>query len=739
MKIRTQILLFTLSTVTLVFVLVLSYVNFNLRNVLLDDAKLTIDANTRENAQKVNLYLNNYMNITRTMAQLFACYDSIPAELRRPIFTDFLHKALTTNHSILSVWTIWEPNSIDNLDSIYAGKIGSTALGNFSTTFYRDNGIIKMQDESTLSVAYQDDYYVIPKTTLKETLLDPYFYSYTGNNADAILQTNTVVPIMNNNRFVGVVGIDVSLDNFRDLISDYKPFKDSYSIIVSNNGAYVAHPDATLIGKKSDDGNGKASSKSRIKGLEYLKQGKAFSFTVTLPGSTGELYISYAPILVGQCTTPWALGTVVPVDNVMAKANDNFWRYSFAAFVGILLIAIIISIVSYNIAAPLTRIAKLLKMLNRGNENDLKLLSQSYKGELGEIAHSAYTLIHWINSTGEFAKAIGKGDLNAEYQLHSENDILGQSLLELRNALNENEKARLVRRAENANRTWIAEGLAKFSVILRTQSDNLPALCYTIISNLVKYTNTNQGGLFLVNDDEPNNAFVELVACFAYNRQKMLTKHFDLDEGLIGRCLFEKRTIHQTNLPDNYLTITSGLGEATPTFVAIVPLKFNELVFGAMELATFNKLKDHEIEFIERVADNIASTISTTKTNIRTAILLDDSRRQSEELVLKEEEMRRNNEELRITQEEMMFQQNELKELLNQMQVTQNELRRQKAEVERLKEEEMNKIKDITESQRRILAKEFMRMKQRQQEYEKEIAEKDKIIEKLKSQQADFD
>jgi len=287
--------------------------------------------------------------------------------------------------------------------------------------------------------------------------------------------------------------------------------------------------------------------------------------------------------------------------------------------------------------------------------------------EIGEISAALNSLIKGLKDISNFSIEIGKGNFNSEFTPLSEQDNLGNSLIkmreELRNAANEEEK----RKKEDDQRNWATQGIAKFSEILRQNNNNLNDLSYNIISNLVNYMGANQGGLFIVNDQSKEDINLELSGCYAYNRQKFLQKTFKPGEGLIGRCYQERATIYLTDIPKDYIKITSGLGDDNPTSLIIVPLLYNDQVFGVIEIASFYNFDLHQIEFVEKIASSIASTISSVKINIQTTKLLERSQQQAEEMASQEEEMRQNMEELRATQEESARKeasmQKELKEL----------------------------------------------------------------------------
>lgn len=280
------------------------------------------------------------------------------------------------------------------------------------------------------------------------------------------------------------------------------------------------------------------------------------------------------------------------------------------------------------------------------------LLSKRYADSSAILNKSIKDEFSKTQRVYRFVEKLRSGNVDATYKLQGDDDVLGKAVLSLRDELKKSKEEEEQRREEDRQRHWVAEGLAKFGEILRYDTDNLEELSYNLISKLVQYVEVNQGAFFIINDEEQENKYLEMTACYAYDRRKFPDRQLEIGEGILGATVMEKETTYLTEIPEEYVNITSGLGESTPRSLLLVPLKINENVHGAIELASFHEMEQYVIDFVEKVAESIASTISNVKINTQTSKLLEESRKQAEELSAKEEQMRQNMEELKATQEE---------------------------------------------------------------------------------------
>lgn len=360
------------------------------------------------------------------------------------------------------------------------------------------------------------------------------------------------------------------------------------------------------------------------------------------------------------------------IDSMLTKISEQKEQTAsttrlFLIIIAILIIcalALAIAKFSSKITSAISKISGYVNALSKGIIPDEEIKCNT-NDELADMAVELNTFAHGLKETTQFASSIGSGNLDTEFKPLSENDLLGNSLLEMRGNLYKSQQEDQKRQREDSLRKWANEGLTQFSEILRQSTSNITDLANNVLKNLIHFLDANQGGLFLYNDNDKNDIYLELVSSYAYNQERKKKKKIYLGEGLIGTCAIEKSYVYLTDLPNDYLSITSGLGGANPNCLLIMPLKVEEQIFGVMEIASFKKMEKHEIDFVEKVSESIASTLSIAKINQRTAELLAQSQQQAEEMASQEEEMRQNLEELQATQEESARKEAEMQSILN--------------------------------------------------------------------------
>jgi PAS domain S-box-containing protein len=348
----------------------------------------------------------------------------------------------------------------------------------------------------------------------------------------------------------------------------------------------------------------------------------------------------------------------------MFSSLDKFQNFIILMGVILIITALIIGFVTMRqIVSPINYLKEFLLMMTKGILPKEKMIVTN--DEIGDMSEALNTFVDALRNTSEFSLEIGKGNFNMDFKPLSNKDILGNSLLDMRDNLKKAEKDEEGRKHDDELRNWTSSGLAKFSEILRKNNDNIEELSFDITSNVLEYLDAIQGAIFIINDTDPDDVHFELKSAIAYNRKKFINKKVSIGEGLVGRCAFEQLTIYLKEIPEEYVSITSGLGTSNPNTILVVPLRLNEEVFGVIELASFNEFLPHQIEFVEKLGENIASTISAVKINERTARLLAESRQKGEELAAQEEEMRQNMEELQATQEESARKEMEMRDTID--------------------------------------------------------------------------
>ncbi|HYG38223.1 MAG TPA: GAF domain-containing protein [Cytophagales bacterium] len=315
--------------------------------------------------------------------------------------------------------------------------------------------------------------------------------------------------------------------------------------------------------------------------------------------------------------------------------KDSEIIISSLVLIVLLLTAVLGIYFSYAISKPIILLDRISRSITKRLKNQEKFLSS-------------------IQSRDEL------GNFSKNFQL---------MLIKLKNnlkAVEEQNKKLLASAEEEKIRSWNNEGNTMMADVLRNYSLNTEELYNRIIAGIVKYLRVNQGALFIL-EGERENKYLELKATYAYDKRKFSKKIIAPGEGLLGQAFMEKKYTYLTDVPQFYTTITSGLGEATAGHVLIMPLKVNEKVLGLIELASFSQIEQYKINFLEKLGENIATSLYNIEAQFQTEFLLAESQRMTNELQVREEEMKQNLEELLASQEKSQHFQNILKQKESQL------------------------------------------------------------------------
>ncbi len=363
--------------------------------------------------------------------------------------------------------------------------------------------------------------------------------------------------------------------------------------------------------------------------------------------------------------TRWGMVVKMDKSEIDGSVSNLLWTFLKSGGI-IILFSILISIIfSKFLTNPILSIKNKLILVSKGilPEN----IKKSSNDEIGEMSNAVMDLVDSLKGTADYAHQIGEGNYDADFKPMSKDDILGNALITMSDSIQQAEK-------KDKERNWIVSGVAEIGQLLRLHN-NLEDLGEEIVGFVTEKVGAIQGAFYTLNDDDNEEIFYEMKASYAYNKKKYLEGKFKFAQGLVGQCAAEQDIILRTEIPEDYVTLTSGLlGDKKPSCILLVPLITNEQVFGILEFAGFNKFNDTQISFVKEISVIVARTIFNIKVNERTVKLLQESRKMSEELQLQQEILRQNAEEMEATQEELKRTNHRLEDQILEVNRTQKRL-----------------------------------------------------------------
>lgn len=343
------------------------------------------------------------------------------------------------------------------------------------------------------------------------------------------------------------------------------------------------------------------------------------------------------------------------------KSSQLFLTYTMLASIMLILIVGVYAarLSTKSISVPLVDLKDSIVKLGQGEIPEVSETDR--RDEIGEMANAVVSMTNSIKLKAEFATETGRGNYNINFKLLSEKDVLGLALLEMKEDLKNNS-------LKEKDRSWMNNGVTQINEVLRKYQDRHSELYQNLINFLCRYLNAGVGCIYVLRQSvEQRNIKLVFEAGYAIDINGALFKEVRIGEGWVGQVAAEQKTIYTSNIPENYLKISSAFGISKPRHITIFPLVFEGEIKGVVELGSFSDFSEPQKLFLTNASQIIASSLDLIVRKQHTETLLRESQELNTRLQAQEEELKVSNEELmektsllQVSEQELKVQQEEL-------------------------------------------------------------------------------
>ena len=331
-----------------------------------------------------------------------------------------------------------------------------------------------------------------------------------------------------------------------------------------------------------------------------------------------------------------------------------------------------------------------------GGQAEVPNVSGTWKGLTDSVNAMANSLTAQVRNIADVATSVTKGDLTRQITVDAQGELdeLKQNINQMIANLRETTE-------RNQEQDWLKTNLAKFSRMMQGQKD-LESVSRLIMSELTPLVSAHHGAFFIA-DQDPGGVSLKLIASYAYRARKHVANRFAPGEGLVGQSALEKQPILLQNVPDDYIQITSGLGEAPPRNIIVLPILFEGDVKAVIELASFLPFSQIHQSFLDQLAESIGVVLNMIQANMRTEELLQQSQKLTQELQSQSRELQQQQDELKKSNQELEAQARTL---------------RQSEELLKEQQEELQQVNEELEEKASLLAEQNAKVEQKNREVE---------------------
>ncbi len=317
-----------------------------------------------------------------------------------------------------------------------------------------------------------------------------------------------------------------------------------------------------------------------------------------------------------------------------------------------------------------------------GGQASVPGASGTWRDLVDNVNRLAANLTTQVRAIADVATAVTKGDLSRSVAVDASGEVAS-----LKDNINEMIRNLRDTTDKNAAQDWLKTNLAKFTRLLQGQRD-LITVSRTILSELAPVVQA-QHGVFYLNEGQNGDPDLRLLASYAYSERKHLGNRFRGGEGLVGQCALEGQPILLTEVPPDYVQVSSGLGAAAPLSIVVLPVLFEGDVKAVIELASFYRFSDVHLTFLNQLTESIGIVLNTIGATMRTEELLKQSQSLATELQTRQQELTETNarleqqaRSLQASEERLRQQQEELQQTNEELEEKAELLARQNMEVE---------------------------------------------------------
>jgi CheY-like chemotaxis protein/HAMP domain-containing protein len=329
-----------------------------------------------------------------------------------------------------------------------------------------------------------------------------------------------------------------------------------------------------------------------------------------------------------------------------------------------------------SFADEVTRVAREVGTEGKlGGQAQVKGVSGTWKDLTDNVNFMAASLTTQVRAIAEVSTAVTQGDLTREIGVEAQGEVA-----ELKDNINQMIRNLAETTARNAEQDWLNSNLARFTGMMQGERD-LETVSHMIMSELTPLVGAHHGAFYIM-DSSGEEPLLKLIASYAYKQRKGVANKFALGEGLVGQAALEKTSILLTEAPEDYIRIASGLGQAAPHNVIVMPVLFEGQVMAVIELASFGRFGEVHQEFLDQLQESIGVVLNVIAQNMRTEELLQQSQGLTLELQERQEELQAQQEELRRSNVELEQQAQTLKASEELLQTQQEELQQTNEELE---------------------------------------------------------